>query len=476
LGRQIIIETRPDHDSVFLVKYYKDKDFNDTLTISAVNDTTKYVYKSYTLNDSTICSPSPLKIKYPTGDSSLQYYHAPIANAPSFFLTDSSRDELSRKTEYYYDGYYNFDSLKYSSRYVAGVGTTNIVTDYTYNNKGNLTRIKDPLNDSTYFSYASNDTGCYLTQTRIDFAPSGSGNEDIITKYKYNTDIGKTDTLIYFHDYPSDSSIVYNTYDVMNRLKETNYPDGTKDVFTYDKKGNLLKKETKTGATTHFRIEYEYDARDRMSKVKEYRSTDFGWTYDSTRYLYNLNGDLIGFINANDSTSISTQVNYVYDAGRLLKVTYPDTTSDSLGYYKDGNLKFNRDRKGKLTAYVYDQRDRLTRKRYFNSFAAYQGFPDSVPAETLAFSYNKVGNMTKMVDKNGTVNYSYDDMDGLDSLDCYQSMLFTYEYDKGGNRKKLKVVKAADTANVYLQQDYPAYDEANRLKYTVTGTDTFASS
>ena len=173
-------------------KFYKDLDFNDTLVVTIDNDTTRYTYQSYTLNSETRYTQLPTKIVYPTGDSALYYYHTPDNNAPAFFLLDSTIDELSRKTEYFYDDNYNLDSLRYVSRYVAGVGTTTVTTDYTYNSKGNLTQVKDPLDNSTYFSYAPNDTGSYLTKTRIDMSPSGSGNEDIITKYKYNTDIGKT--------------------------------------------------------------------------------------------------------------------------------------------------------------------------------------------------------------------------------------------------------------------------------------------
>jgi len=404
IGRQIFIETIPDSGASFESKYYKDKDFNDTLSICSEDDTTEYFYQTYILNNDTIPSPNPVKIIYPNGDSSLFYYHAPDTNAPSFFLIDSTFDELSRKTEYYYDTNYNLDSLRYFHRYVSGVGTTNVTTDYTYNSKGNLTQLKDPRGNSTHFQYAPNDTGAYLTETWIDFSHTGGGqpgNADIVTKYKYNADIGKVDTIIYYRDYPSDSSIVRYVYDVMNRLKETYYPDGTYDIFTYDKRGNLLKKEIgKTGTETkYFKIAYEYDAMDHLIKVKEYK-TALSDNYDSTFYKYNLDGDLIGFINANDTTGTSTEVKYSYDADRLLKVEYPDTTTDSLGYFKDGNLMFKRDRKGKVVAYVYDDRNRLTRKRYFNSFAAYES-PDSTPAETLAFSYDKVGNMVVCVKSTG---------------------------------------------------------------------------
>jgi RHS repeat-associated protein len=290
-------------------------------------------------------------------------------------------------------------------------------------------------------------------------------------KYKYNTDIGKVDTTIYFRDYPSDSSITHNNYDVMNRLQKTYYPDGTWEQFTYDKRGNLLKKETlkENGEpTTYFKIEYEYDALDHLKKVKEYTNAG-GSSYDSTLYAYNLNGELISFKNANDTTGTSTEMKYKYDAGRLVKVEYPDTTYDSLRYYLDGNLKFKLDRKGQVDSLVYDSCDRLTKKYYFDSLAQYPGSPQ----DSIIYSYDAVGNMIRMIDFNDTINYSYDEMDNLDTLDSYQNILTSYEYDVAGNKKKLKVVNYTTPATIYLEQNFPSYDEANRLEKTIMGTDTF---
>jgi RHS repeat-associated protein len=258
---------------------------------------------------------------------------------------------------------------------------------------------------------------------------------------------------------------------VQNRLKETYYPDNTKDVFTYDKRGNLLKKmiETISGETqTKFKIEYEYDALDQLTKVKEYDNAESS-SYDSTLYKYNLNGDLVSFKNANDTTGTSTEVKYTYDAGRLVKVEYPDTTTDSLGYYKDGSLKFKKDRKGQADSLVYDKRGRLIEKFFFDSLGQYP----SSPQDSIVFTYDAVGNMTRMIDFNDTINYSYDEMDNLDTLDCYQSVLISYEYDKNGNKKKLKEVNYSITDTVYLDQSFPSYDEANRLEKTIAGTDTF---
>jgi RHS repeat-associated protein len=95
------------------------------------------------------------------------------------------------------------------------------------------------------------------------------------------------------------------------------------------------------------------------------------------------------------------------------------------------------------------------------------------PQDSIIYTYDAVGNMIRMVDFNDTINYSYDEMDNLDTLDCYQSVLISYEYDKNGNKKKLKEVNYSITDTVYLEQSFPSYDEANRLEKTIAGTDTF---
>jgi RHS repeat-associated protein len=254
----------------------------------------------------------------------------------------------------------------------------------------------------------------------------------------------------------------------MNRKFEAYYPDATKDAFTYDKRGNLLEKKTYKSTILYQKIKYEYDALDHLIKVKEYPDVT-SESYYTTLFEYNLNRDLIGFANANDTTGTSTEVKYAYDISRLFKTEYPDTTNDSLGFYKDSNIKFKRNRKGQVIGYTYDKRGRITKSKYYTSFSQYP----SNPADSTVFNYNKVNNVVRMIDQNDTINYSYDEMDNLDTLDSYQSILTSYEYDVAGNKKKVKVVNYATTDTIYLEQSFPSYDEANRLEKTIVGTDTF---
>ncbi|MCK4421503.1 hypothetical protein KAW48_06870, partial [candidate division WOR-3 bacterium] len=446
-----------------------DSDYNLKRIITPENDTFSYTYEeSYTDPSGTRYFPNVTKIEYPIRDSIRIWYGLPTGDNPRYIATDSIRDELWRKIEYYYDGSGNIDSMVYPSRYISGTGITDVSNDFTHNSKGNLTEIRDPVGNISRFSYAPNDTGPYLTQRRIDIAPSGNGDEDIVTEFSYNK-IGQTEKVTYYRDYPKDYSIINREYDLLNRLEKIQYPDGTELIYTYDKRGNIIKKEIRNKESEYYStIEYRYDAMNNLIKTKEY--VDEKSPSDSTLYRYNLHSELIGFTNANDSTGVSTEIKYRYDAGRLYSVEYPDTTNDSLGYYPDGNIKFKRNRQEKVISYNYDKMDRLIKKLFYDSFLDYQS---ENPADSVIFGYDKTGKIVSMIDNNGTINYSYDEMNHLDTMDVYQRFTTTYEYDKVGNRTKLKVFNHSNPGEVYLCQEYTEYDEANRLKRTMVGNATF---
>lgn len=360
--------------------------------------------------------------------------------------------------------------MVYKDRVLAdGDGSAHdVTTRYHYSTKGNMTEILDPRNSKTIMHYAPGDTGALMTEHRIDMAPSGEGNEDIVVKYGYNTSRLTMDTLTFYRDYPSNASQVIYKNDIQGRPIKILQPDNGFDTLVYDKRGNLLEKYSKRSDTSFVKTTYAYDAQNHLLKVCEYRApNDSANACDSTVYTFNLNGRMLSLTNALGRTT-----DYSYKMDRMIKVSYPDTTKDSLGYWTDGNLKTKTDRKGQVTYYEYDgysggclcnSRYRLTKKKYYENLDHYQsafGFP----SDTLAFDYDKVGNRTKMVDKLGTTLYAYDE---LYRLKCdssgYLNTKVNYLYDQTNNRTRMKVVQGSDTTNCYLDQEYKHYDNANRV-------------
>ncbi|MBI5806318.1 hypothetical protein HZA73_09755 [candidate division TA06 bacterium] len=461
-----------------------DKDYNPGLVIGSNNDSTKYYYSHYHNPGDTTTRywPSPTKIKYPNGDSVLTYFSA--KGDSNYRLPDSTIDEAGKRTCHYYDASNNYvdTATVYKNRVLAdGEGSSHDVSQrYHYNSKGNLTETLDLLGHKTIMHYTDSDTGQYLIEQRIDMGTAGEGNEDIVTQYGYNLTQGTMDTMTFYRDYPNDPSRTFYTYDVNKRLVKTVYPDTSVDSMTYDLRGNLLEKITQKSYTLLYKAIYEYDPHDHLTKLKEYKDPQNSPNdYDSTVYTYNLHDRLISQTNALGQT---TYYNYCMD--RLVKTTYPDDTYDSLGYWAGGDLKFKLDRKGQVTYYQYDgynggcgcmssSRSRLAKKYYYDSLDQYQnGF--AYPSDSVIYDYDQVGNRTKMVDKNGTTMYSYDDMNRLWSDSCgYLNTKNRYQYDMAGNRTKLNVYQGNDTTVCYLDQNYDNYDAANRVGLTIASGDTF---
>lgn len=90
MGRQIFVEQKKSSGERSVTKYYKDREYNDTMIVLPSHDTLRYFYQSFFLDETTErYSEYPTKIKMSSGDSMLFYYHAPDTNAPSFFVLDS---------------------------------------------------------------------------------------------------------------------------------------------------------------------------------------------------------------------------------------------------------------------------------------------------------------------------------------------------------------------------------------------------
>jgi RHS repeat-associated protein len=284
--------------------------------------------------------------------------------------------------------------------------------------------------------------------------------------------LGTLDTLVYYHDFPSDSIKVYYSYDMFKRVSKISYSDNTFENFTYDKRGNLLKKIVSTMEVEEiYKIEYGYDARNRLVMVREYPDlSGFPPTCDTTIYVYNLHDAMIKFSNANDNPLLNTTIEYDLVADRLYRTRYPDNNEDSLGYYASGYLQFKKDRRGKVIDYSYDDRWRLLKKRFYDSWSDYTS---SNPADSVVFWLDKGSRIDSLLDNNGKLLYSYDGLDRMYQLDTYSSKMVKYVFDRVSSRTNMKVCKSSDTTVVYLEQKYPSYDEANRLLKTVVSLDTF---
>ena len=467
----------PTGDSSCITYGTYDADYNPSSITDPNGSQTLFYY--YTYRDSVQAlryAPLPDTTIYPNSDTVFTYYSAKAGNK-AYILPDSGLDEAHNKALYLYDSAGNDTAMVYKSRVLAD-GDTNhhdVTTRYHYYAPGgNLKEILDPLGHKTKMYYAPDSAGPYLLQQRTVMS-TDTGSSDIVTKYGFNTKKCTLDTLTFYRDYPNNPSIVTNRHNIYGSAVKTVQPDTSYDSVLYDKRMNILEKYVRKSDTTLSKTIYTYDARDHLTKIKEYRSpNDSANAYDSTLYANNLHDKMISQTNALGQTT-----NYTYCMDRLVKIAYPDTTNDSLGYWDNGALKFKKDRLGAVTGFEYDgysggclcaSRYRLTKKKYYTTWYNYS---INYSNDSVAYEYDAVGNRTKMVDKNGTTVYSYDDLYRLKTDSCgYLNTKLMYLYDQAGNRTRLKVCNG-DTSTVYLDQTYK-YDNANRADTVTVAGDNYA--
>jgi RHS repeat-associated protein len=468
-----------------------DSGFNPTTVKAANGGTTTYSYLTVTdrIGGSNYIRhlSLPTKIKYPNTTDSIRihYFRPDSVKMPRLWVPDSTINEDGLVTLYNYDSNGNDTMITAKSRVLAdsmSSSAQDIKTRFGYT-KGNRVRVTDPKGTHTYTNFGTGDSAAYPTQTWVDMDASGGtspNNADIVTKYWYNANRGLLDSTGYYQDFTTGGTPtkVRYTYDALNHLAKMTYPDTSVDTMSYDKRGNVLEKWQAKNGTNYWHTAYQYDAMDHLTQVDE-QTNSLGAlggegfrgprgpviVWYTTRYSYNLDGNLAQMRSAHSNWYYSYNTDYTYSMGRLIKVAYADTTTDSLGYNRDGSLRIKRDRKGQWVKYIYDDncspcgRGRLTNKWYF-------GISDTInPVDSVRYAYDKTGNLTKSVfngssGKDSTL-FAYDQLYRMkqDSAIGFNRVT-KYEYDLNGNRQRMRVMDGS--GNVKFYQSYPQWDRANR--------------
>ncbi len=187
-------------------------------------------------------------------------------------------------------------------------------------------------------------------------------------------------------------------YDDNNRLVSRSYPNPAENVsFTYTATG---RRETATDARGTTR--YGYDLRDRLTSLEQ---PGFGTGTARLGFAYDGNGNRLALTATVGGQSFGT--GYTYDdAGRLDVVTDPAGRAYDHGYDANGNRASLAQPNGAVTAYTYDNLNRLT-----NLATTIASLSRTV--QTYAFTLGPAGNRTRIVEAAGlpqqrTLDYSYD--------------------------------------------------------------------
>ena len=387
-----------------------------------------------------------------------------------------------------------------------------VTTTYAYDLLGRL--VKSTNDDGTHVDVAYQDTASGQRRTvtdeenhKRDFVYDLDGRVLQVTEYvgltPYTTQYTYDDVgnLLSVADARSPPETTTQSYDDLNRVLQTNYPDSTVLVASYDENGNVIGRTDGTGSGV-----FTYDELNRLTNA------DYGNGLLVFDYAYDKNSNLVHSGTGGDparGAPLGATVDYAYDErdrvsqemtavffdssvvcgpaipsaaevrtfsfgwtpdSNLAQLTYPDGRvvlyqyddfdrpivvpgiADSLGYNKDDQLTSLQFAHpvgvpAWLGEYTYDSRGRLASINYKK---------DSVSQLLMTYTYFSNSNIQQIINGGSLETFTYDTRERLTQATGSWGTT-TYGYDEVGNRL------TTTDAGVLASYTYGAY---NRLVST----------
>ena len=351
-------------------------------------------------------------------------------------------------------------------------------TTYSFDDKGNVLTMTDPRGNTTLYNYT--DEG----NLRVEVKPNGG--VQIARWDKYNRFIGYGFPDL---DEGEKASFLYAYYPDGRIWIETD-GEGNKTEYGYDWYGNLTSVSVNGKKPTLY--EYNWESKPARvvtpeGNVTEYKYNGMGWLVEATTHNVDAEGNKIEqtIRTEYDKDGLVTKVisaeghetSYVYDraGGNLVTIRHPEAYNGETGfasspeeyftYDANRNRLTERDKRGNLTTFQYDNENRLTRViepgNKITDFNYTLGGNTSTRRDENGFEtsylYDKNDNLVAVTDAMGhTTEYTYDKLNRLVATkDPLEGMLY-YAYDNNNNLTKITRPDGGETLFVY--------DNANRLK------------
>ncbi len=391
-------------------------------------------------------------------------------NEVSFY---DSTDVRSRYLRYSYDGNPADPEKHPPGKLWKEINPDDTFTEYSYDSMGNLSSVKDALNNVTMYSYdkfnrikSVTQPGSVETKYEYDFH---SNLTKIIDAKNHETTYKKDDLGRLIETVSPDTGTTSYTYDEAGNLSSKTFNSGRKETFSYDDLNRIIGIAYSDSSQM---VSYTYDAFEAGMNYGKGRLTGMTDKTGTYSYTYDEKGNLIEetkLINGltyitsytYDNTSKITSI--TYPSGRLITYT-PDTAGNinSISSNLDGILVDNISYKpfGPMTGLTYG--NGLILSRSFNLKYQIENITTSGNVMGLTYTPDAVGNISTIInnlDPSRSQSFGYDDLYRLASAQgVYGSIIFTY--DNVGNRL---------TKEVGSQTDSYAYQTGTNRLHSITG-------
>jgi RHS repeat-associated protein len=242
------------------------------------------------------------------------------------------------------------------------------------------------------------------------------------------------------------------TYDALNRLTKTTWPDGSTHSTIYRPDNRKQSETDQRGVVTA----YGYDAAGRPVSVAQSLSATATAT---TAYGYDETGGKVRQVDALGRTTT-----WIIDAnGRITGRKIQDGATETSQYDAEGNRLTKRTFAGETLAYQYDAGNRITA-----SVIPQGAGPNSaVPVATISYKYTASGQLESQQEQgptslDGTQSYRYDANDRLVQVTSPVGEI-NYTLDANGNPVERSVSNAAINAGTTKTE----YDAAGRISKVI---------
>jgi YD repeat-containing protein len=343
------------------------------------------------------------------------------------------------------------------------LGAQSQTTEYSYDDQGNVTSVRDPLNRVTANQYDAlnrlkqvTDPGTGVTQygyNGLDALTSVTDPRSLVTGYTVDglgnlSQQASPDTGTTTNTYDAAGNLLTQTdaksqataytYDALNRVAQITFHDGSKQVYAYDQNTNgigrlsSITERDPANAVTN-QTSYTYDSHGRVATI----ATAHGGVTYTVGYTYDSSGRLSGMTYPSGRT-----ITYAFDAlGRVNQVSttkagQTQTVVSAVAYQPFGGVKGYTLGNGQTYARSIDLDGRI---------ASY-----TLGSQAFAIGYDAASRIEFISDLGAPVNsntYGYDALDRLTSATT-PGVPYSYGYDAVGNRTS-KTVSAATEAYTY---------------------------